>query len=1036
MALYTEKSANFLADILAADEEKRRQQALQQYSTEKSRLDNKYNNGGLGGFLGNIVGGIGKGIGDVGYALGGVFGTAGASVKDLLEGKAGTMENQNAFKRTYYGAKDDRDAALKAAGNSLNAATTLATTAIPGLGAGTTAAKLAGGALANTAAGALGGVADEFAQQGSDASLESATNRAISGAAAGLATGGLNRKIGNATSGIGSKLLNNKLATSTIGRGALSGAAGGSVGAGTSAALGGGDVAQAALQGGLSGAVSGGTQAGIMSAAGRLGNKAFDMADDTYSKLKNRNAVADLAEGIEKGADGNIKFVRMKKQVFNQINNIRKENGLDPLTQREVTAYKNAINNNLNNRFNEGMEARDVAQIAYNALTSKNSEAVPGFYENQLAVSRPGIADDYDGAVIGLAQDGGTSLKSIEPRAASQIDTFRKKGQQKIGPKSQLGSSPVGEQPVNNPIVSQNNENVNTSNMPDYTKPKDWSGAELKLDNKGVLAGLGKKLVNASKGIKNQDVYNSLYSKTAEKVTANNSIERLRDLGFEPKDYGDAAKISTATNKFFNDVVAGSKASITDPELATRLYNPEGVVFQTENLQKAYTNDVNNLLTKLEKGSAPGNYSVKDLLDESRAFSKKAATQYRKGVDINGNDIGNGRSDLGDAYMKVSQDLRSMADAGMDGLGDNYTKSQLASMLKNMGASEKVVNYMTDYDNLSDAIRKTSLFEDARQMNNEMSKTKIRRNATAGNSRNLIARVADKTGATQLLDAVTEPVGRITGTIAEKVGTGLQKADAALQNTTPISNNTNALLGNLIGRMEGQQAAGNAVQNARKAQDYQNLEDMFSGLQQSPQSLSMAQNGSLTGGYGSSYGATSQNNSLLAQIADIENGMQLALAAGDLTAYGQLADLYKNAYNTYQMQQKMYGTSESKLSTAEKNQIAKLQSAGTALDQLEELYNKAGGGQGVIGGNVANFLGGLGLNSDVNTYNQLAQGLINQIGAAIGKTDSLNTEGEVQRALSLVPKITDDNQTAMNKLATLRQLLQTNTNAYNQIYGA
>ena len=138
----------------------------------------------------------------------------------------------------------------------------------------------------------------------------------------------------------------------------------------------------------------------------------------------------------------------------------------------------------------------------------------------------------------------------------------------------------------------------------------------------------------------------------------------------------------------------------------------------------------------------------------------------------------------------------------------------------------------------------------------------------------------------------------------------------------------------------------------------------------------------------------------------------------------------------YQLQYPTQESTESKMTTAEKNQIAKLQSAGTALDQLEELYTKAGGGQGIIGGNIANFLGGLGLNSDVNTYNQLAQGLINQIGAAIGKTDSLNTEGEVQRALSLVPKITDDNQTAMNKLATLRQLLQTNTGTYNELYGA
>ena len=254
--------------------------------------------------------------------------------------------------------------------------------------------------------------------------------------------------------------------------------------------------------------------------------------------------------------------------------------------------------------------------------------------------------------------------------------------------------------------------------------------------------------------------------------------------------------------------------------------------------------------------------------------------------------------------------------------------------------------------------------------------------------------------------------------------------------TQPTAQPTSAssnILNNFIGRTEGQNAAGNMVQNARKAEDYQNLESMLAEMQGGSEGLPMAQNGNIMGGY-----PQVDMSPVLDQMNQIQNAMSNAMAAGDIKAYSQLADMYKDAYAVYQAQAKMNdtGTEGSSLSTAEKNQIAKLQSAGTALDQLESLYQKAGGGQGVIGGNIANFLGGLGLNSDVNTYNQLAQGLINQIGAAIGKTDSLNTEGEVQRALSLVPKITDDNQTAMNKLSTLRQLLQTNTGTYNQLYGA
>lgn len=856
-----------------------RQRQLEAYNNQKAQLDNQYNNGGLGGFLGGIVGGIGKGIADIGKGTLGVIGGGAAAVKDLVEGKAGSMENQNAFKRWLYDAETDKDASAKAAGTALNAATTLATTAIPGLGAGSTAAKALGGVTANTIGGAVGGVADEFQQQGANANLESAINRGISGAVAGAATGGLNKKIGNATGNLSSKLLNNKLATSTLGRGALSGAVGGATGAGTSAALGGGDIAQAALQGGLSGAVSGATQAGVMAGANRA-----------------------------------LQGVKSRLGVNNQTQNIAN-------------------------------------------------------------------------------------------------------------------------------VVSDNATTDDGLDIPDYTTPKDWSGKEIKLDKKGSIGSVGDKLVNASKAIKDQDVYNALYSKTAEKVINNNSIERLRELGFEPKDYGDAAKVSTAVNKFLDDVVAGSNAKYADSGFIDRLSDIQNSAnLGTTAVEKKFNHEIGSLISRLEKGAAPGEYDVKTLVDESRYFKKLASTEYKNGVDVNGGDKGNYRKDLGEAFSQVANDLRSMADAGMGGLGDNYTKSQLTQMLQKLKAPQATIDYLTDFNSLPEAINKTSILEDGRQMNKELNTTKVRRNATAGDSGKLLNRIANKSGLTEVTNLVAEPLGKASGKVLETVGKGLQRVDGAISSSNlgttsngtpvqPISQNTQNILGNLIGRTEGIAQADNLVQNARKAQDYQNLEDMFGGNPNFDTSLT----NTLTGATQAKSQAQLQSE---AQLADIANGMQLALAAGDIASYNKLEDLYQSAYKMYQLQYPTQESTESKMTTAEKNQLAKLESAGTALDQLESLYTKAGGGQGIIGGNIANFLGGLGLNSDVNTYNQLAQGLINQIGAAIGKTDSLNTEGEVQRALSLVPKITDDNQTAMNKLATLRQLLQTNTGTYNELYGA
>lgn len=336
--------------------------ALNDYNNQKAALDQKYENKGLGGFLGDIVGGIGKTIGDVGKGVGGLFGTAGASVADLVnsikDGKV-TNDSTNAFKRYWYDAENDKDAAAKAAGTSLNAATTLASTVLPGAGAGTAAGKIAAGTAANTAAGALSGIADEFQQQGQNASFEGASNRALSGAAAGLATGALNSKIGNATSNVGSKLLNNKFATSTLGRGALSGAVGGGVGAGTSAALAGQDVGQAALQGALTGAGAGATQAGIMSGINRLGqrvsnrnntiqnveNTTPDTTDDfrAYgdSELANRTKKGMAADAISRlgntleGAQSNITRAAANDLGIDStgkvIENVRKKTGLTNL---------------------------------------------------------------------------------------------------------------------------------------------------------------------------------------------------------------------------------------------------------------------------------------------------------------------------------------------------------------------------------------------------------------------------------------------------------------------------------------------------------------------------------------------------------------------------------------------------------------------------------------------------------------------------------------------------------------------------------
>lgn len=193
--------------------------------------------------------------------------------------------------------------------------------------------------------------------------------------------------------------------------------------------------------------------------------------------------------------------------------------------------------------------------------------------------------------------------------------------------------------------------------------------------------------------------------------------------------------------------------------------------------------------------------------------------------------------------------------------------------------------------------------------------------------------------------------------------------------------------------------------NATEAYD-QAATDYMLGQQQVAQARAQAQ--------------ASQQNDTLGRIA---NAMDMALAAGDTDAYNKLADLYTQAYKIDQMRNPQAYTT-SNLTASQQAEVNKLDNAEKAINELEQLYATAGGGKGLIGGNAANLAASLGLNSDVKTYNDLSQGLINQIMAATGKTDTLNTEGEVKRALSLIPQFTDTQETAQKKLEALRTMLQ------------
>lgn len=884
MALYTEISADELANILAQDAEEKKRRALEQYNAQKAKLDNNYNTGGLGGFLGGIVGGIGKGLGDIGKGVYDLIGSGVASTKDLIEGKAGTQENLKAFKKDLYNTDSMKDAYAKSAGTALNAATTLATTAVPGLtaaGAGTAAlgGKALGGVAGNVGAGVIGGFADELQQQGENFNADSAVNRMASGATGALIGGKIAGKIGNAGSKVGGALLNNKLATSTLGRGAIAGAAGGAAGAGTSAALGGGDVASAALQGAISGAGSGAAQGAVMAGA----NKALQ---GTKNKL-----------GIETE-------VKTPQQL--------QETETKQPTNEEFMAYGDS---NLAKRT-KGNQTAEALRRFGNTLEGSQTN-VTRAAARDMGIESPGKVVDNVRKKTGLTnlETQAAIAKELTGGADSLMDTIQRNA---------LSAT----------------EDGSGRFLADQTKV--LGDIDAIVDKYATTTALGGEAgVQKLKDQLRTDILNPRQDLLSKANNLKGQAQELRGKGIVNPSEGDSAK-----SKIYSEVAK---------KIDDLSYN----AIPKEN--------------------------VNDMFDATISEMRARATQARN----------NGNKEIATAYTTLAESLDKQP----------RTIQAYRSFKKDFVDVSKINTLTGQAENGAGFQMASGATAGAKRFANRILQRPA--NAVLAKTGGLVNAVADT------IDANSTPSGGNTPTGTQRV------------QTQPLSQDALGVLTNYIARTEGNSQANKAVQNARSAQDYQNLEDQLS--------TNVA---SIDAEYAPQLQALQAQTISPAQqqLADIANGMNLALAAGDIDSYNKLASLYKTAYSMYELQNP--STETTQLSTAEKNQMAKLESAGNALDQLESLYTKAGGGQGIIGGNIANFLGGLGLNSDVNTYNQLAQGLINQIGAAIGKTDSLNTEGEVQRALSLVPKITDDAQTAKNKLATLRSLLQTNTQTYNELYGA
>ena len=257
--------------------------------------------------------------------------------------------------------------------------------------------------------------------------------------------------------------------------------------------------------------------------------------------------------------------------------------------------------------------------------------------------------------------------------------------------------------------------------------------------------------------------------------------------------------------------------------------------------------------------------------------------------------------------------------------------------------------------------------------------------------------IADKTG------RVGETAKNIAGKAGEKIGNATSKLNDTAAANIAIGGST---LGNIAQNMANRTIAKDQAEfannraNAAQAQaaydqaatDYTTA---LSNQQAAEQNVLQGQTG---------------NTATLNRIAQ---AMDLAMAAGDINAYSQLADLYKQAYNIYEMQNPTAKTEGKALTSTQSKALAGLQ-------QLETLKGMQSGVRTALADSP---LGGLIDLTGGDEYSNQAKSLALTLGYLQSGANITPKEAE-KIGKAYIPSAFDSEETRQGKLARAEQLLR------------
>lgn len=271
-----------------------------------------------------------------------------------------------------------------------------------------------------------------------------------------------------------------------------------------------------------------------------------------------------------------------------------------------------------------------------------------------------------------------------------------------------------------------------------------------------------------------------------------------------------------------------------------------------------------------------------------------------------------------------------------------------------------------------------------------------------------------KTGKLSALKDKAGKAGELIAGAANKAGEKISKATAGLNNTTLSGK---AMPSKLGGYTLGQFASDMA--NRSIGQDQAEFANNRRAIAQAQADYDQAAN-DYTTALANQQAAEqtvlqgTQANSSQNTLNRISTAMDLAMAAGDIEAYSQLADLYKQAYNIYEMQNPTAKNEGKALSANQSKALA----ASQQLEQLAQMTPNAG----TVASKIP-VLGGLVDLAGGNEYANQSEALATTLGYLLSGANIKESEAK-RIGQSYVPNAFDSENVRQQKLDRARQLIQ------------